>query len=328
MQTEIEITDETDEKVVAFVNRTNNYQPNIITRSKQSYTALEKRLFVYIINQINHQEDYIENQNLKFVLPINEVSKGIPHRELKRVCLTIMEKKIYILNEKDQFDAIVPFPRVQYNIDQSGTIEITMFSDIIPFFIELGKQYTRYSLEIMLSLSSKYSQRMYELLRLSHGRKSYEFTENLDNFKQLLDATKYKNYKDFRLNVLEPARKELYEKAGISFNYDTNGKQRNIDTLRFKIDCWKDSATDDVSQELANYIASKPQTQYNGVRNLLEQHYTFKKDKIDIILNDKVLREEFVRVNALIEVGLVEIKKTKTSYMASCLGFNKNPLLK
>lgn len=321
-------TIDTEEKVIDYVDRVNNYQPNIITLSKQSYTTLEKRLFAYIVNQINHQEVYVENQNVKFILPINEVSKVIPHRELKKVCETIMDKKIYVRNAKDQFDSIAPFPRVKYNIDQNGNIEITMFSDIIPFFIELGKQYTRYNLEVMLSLHSKYSQRIYELLRLNHGRRGYEFTEKLDNLKQMIDATKYINYKDFRINVLEPAQKELYEKAGISFRYDTDGKKRNIDSIKFYIDCWKDNAVDDVSQELANYKASKPQTQYIGVRTLLEQQYTFKKDKIDFILDDKELREEFVRVNALIETGLVEIKKTKTSYMASCLGLNKKTIFK
>ena len=316
-------TENMNEKVIEYVNRTNNYQPNIITRSRQTYNTLEKRLFVYIVNQINHQEVYVENQNVKFILPITEVSKVIPHRELKKVCETIMDKKIYIRNDKLQFDSIVPFPRVKYNIDQCGNVEITMFSDIFPLFIELGKEYTRYNLEVMLSLHSKYSQRIYELLRLNHGRKSYEFTENLDNLKQMFDATKYKNFKDFRLNVLEPAKKELFEKAAISFEYDTNGKLRNIDSIRFFIISWKEVASDEVTQELANYKAAKPQTQYLGVRSILEQQYTFKRDKIELILNDKELREEFVRINALIETGLVEIKKTKTSYMASCLRVNK-----
>jgi len=313
-------TDLPNDRIVHFTKRSNNYQPNIITHSKQTFSAQEKRLFSYIVNQINHQDIYYEGQNLVFVLPINEVSKSIGYKDLKRVCETIMDKKIFIKNDKDEFDAILPFPRIKYNLDNCGNIEITMFSDIVPQFIKLGKEYTRYNLEIMLSLSSKYSQRIFEILRLNHGRKVYEFEVNIDTFKETINATLYKNYKDLRVNVLEVAQKELLDKAGIGFEYSTNGKQRNIDIIRFKIITWKELATDDVSQELANYRVATALTQYNGVRALLEEKYTFKKDKIEYIVNSQELREKFVSVNALIETGLVDIVKNRTSYMAACLG--------
>lgn len=309
-----------NDRIVHFTKRSNNYQPNIITHSKQTFSAQEKRLFSYIVNQINHQDIYYEGQNLVFVLPINEVSKSIGYKDLKRVCETIMDKKIFIKNDKDEFDAILPFPRIKYNLENCGNIEITMFSDIVPQFIKLGKEYTRYNLEIMLSLSSKYSQRIFEILRLNHGRKVYEFEVRIDAFKETINATLYKNYKDFRVNVLEVAQKELLDKAGIGFEYSTNGKQRNIDIIRFKIITWKELATDDVSQELANYRVATALTQYNGVRTLLEEKYTFKKDKIEYIVNSQELREKFVSVNALIETGLVDIVKNRTSYMAACLG--------
>lgn len=309
-----------NDRIVHFTKRSNNYQPNIITHSKQTFSAQEKRLFSYIVNQINHQDIYYEGQNLVFVLPINEVSKSIGYKDLKRVCETIMDKKIYIKNDKDEFDAILPFPRIKYNLENCGNIEITMFSDIVPQFIKLGKEYTRYNLEIMLSLSSKYSQRMFEILRLNHGRKVYEFDVNIEPFKEMINATLYKNYKDFRINVLDVAQKELFDKAGISFEYSTNGKQRNIDVLKFKILTWKELATDDVSQELANYRGATALTQYNGVRAILEEKYTFRKDQIEYIINSQELREKFVSVNALIETGLVDIVKNRTSYMAACLG--------
>lgn len=313
-------SEQPNDKIVPFTKRSNNYQPNIITHSKQTFSAQEKRLFSYIVNQINHQDIYYEGQNLLFVLPIIEVSKSIGYKDLKKVCETIMDKKIFIKNEKNEFDAILPFPRIKYNLDNCGNIEITMFSDIVPQFIKLGKEYTRYNLEIMLSLSSKYSQRIFEILRLYHGRKVFEFELNIEELKESINATTYKNYKDFRVNVLDVSQKELFEKAGITFEYSTNGKQRNIDTLKFNLITWKELASDDVSQELANYRGATALTQYNGVRAILEEKYTFKKDKIEYIINSQELREKFVSVNALIETGLVEIVKNKTSYMAACLG--------
>jgi len=308
-------------QVIPFVLRKDNYQPNLITSTRRDYTLNDQRLFCFIVNQFNHSEEYPSNQNLKFKIPILEVSKVIDYKELRGVCNHFQDKFVYKKDERDSFGKMYIFPQLDYN-SKEGMIEITMYSEAIPFFVNLGKDYTRYNLEIMLKLTSKYSQRIYEFLRMYEGRNQHEFFFNFESLKEILSCEKY-NYANFRINVMQPAQKELYEKAGISFDFHTGNKQRGIDRIYFKIITWKESAQNEVAHEIEDYKAAPEANQYHGAEILLQKSYTFKAQQITKILNDEKLREEFIKIHALIEQNLVKIKTTPTKYMAKALGFGK-----
>lgn len=310
-----------DHQIIPYALRKDNYQPNLITNTRRDYSLNDQRLFCFIVNQFNHSEEYHLNQNLKFRIPIVEVSKVIDYKELRGVCDKFQDKFVYKKDEKNSFEKMYIFPRLKYN-SKEGMIDITMFSEAIPFFVNLGKEYTRYNLEMMLSLTSKYSQRIFEFLRMYEGRKQYEFHFDFMSLKETLSCEKY-NYADFRINVLQPAQKELYEKAGISFEFHTGNKQRGIDKIYFKIITWQESAQNEVAQEIADYKAAPNANQYNGVEIILQKKYTFKTEQIKKIINDEKLREEFVKIHALIEQNLIKIKTTPTKYMAKVLGFGK-----
>ena len=57
---------------------------------------------------------------------------------------------------------------------------------------------------------------------------------------------------------------------------------------------------------------------------IIEKNYQFRKEQIAKILNSEELREKFVEIDAKINVGLIEIKTTKTRYMSVALRFNKS----
>lgn len=309
------------ERIIPYTQRKDNYQPNALTTAKRAYTVNEQRLFFFIVNQFNHLETYDPNQNLIFRIPIAEISKSVDYKELRNLCKTFQYKGLYEKDENEKFQSMTVFPWIEYD-GKSGIIEIMMLSKAIPLFVNLGKEYTRYNVEIMLSLNSKYSQRIFELLRMYQGRKQQEFSLNFVKLKESLCCEKY-SYTDFRINVLEVAQKELYEKAGITFDFNTGNKLRSIDTLFFKIVTWNEVATQEVAQEVEDYKAAPEVKQYNGVHALLKQSYTFNDDQIKTIVNDAKLREKFVEIHSLIEVGKVKVSKTPTKYMAKILGFGE-----
>ena len=309
------------ERVMPYIQRKDNYQPNALTTAKRAYTLSEQRLFFFIVNQFNHLETYNPEQNLIFRIPIAEISKSVDYKELKNLCKTFKDKGLYQKDENDIFQSMTIFPWIEYD-GKSGIIEIMMLSKAIPFFVNLGKEYTRYNVEIMLSLSSKYSQRMFELLRMFQGRKQQEFSLDFLELKESFCCEKY-TYKDFRINVLEVAQKELFDKAGISFDFNTGNKQRGIDKIFFKVITWKELSTQEIKQEIEDYKAAPEVNQYNGVQMILKSKYTFNDDQIKTIINNTKLREKFIEVNSLIEFGKVKISTTPTKYMAKSLGFGE-----
>lgn len=198
--------------------RKNNYQPNRLTLAKQAYTSIEKKIFAFIVNQINHTEQ--QSGNLTLEIPLVEVAKYVPYAKIQEAAQSLVKKVIECnVDFKDEFRYVVPFPEVSYNLNRSGLLEVTIYDKVVPLFKELGKEYTKYQLNLFLELESIYAQRMYEIISMHLGRRERVFTYSLKELQHILDfPEKYENF-DVKRFVLGPAQKELESKLGIVMDY-------------------------------------------------------------------------------------------------------------
>jgi len=142
-----------------------NQEPNLIVFANQNYTALEKDVVSVVVNSLdtgfNVQSDLFSNKTITVSAKMLNLSYEKYH-QLKSVAETLTSKKISIIDdEKEEFDIIVPFPRVKY---KKGSLELTMFADVLPHFLELKSGYTEYYLQESLSLHGFKIKRLYELL--------------------------------------------------------------------------------------------------------------------------------------------------------------------
>jgi Protein involved in initiation of plasmid replication len=116
----------------------------------------------------------------------------------------------------------------------SGIIEIRLDEDLRPYLLELKKNFTSYSLFYILGMKSKYSIRLYEIL------KSYEYKNrarfDIDELKLMLCATNYTKWSDFKRYVIDSAIKEINEYTDINIEYSVSKKGRKIQTLNFFIE--------------------------------------------------------------------------------------------
>ncbi|PMD92553.1 RepB family plasmid replication initiator protein [Siphonobacter sp. BAB-5405] len=312
---------------VSFQKRLNNFQPNFITESKQQFSELEKRIVVMIINQIRNVKDYQEGQNLRFTIPITELAKSNNYRKLYQAAKSLTDKKILyedFSNPKaPSFASLVPFPLVRtVNEDGRNLLEITMLANVVPQFIELGSRYTKYSIDVMLSLESVYSQRIYELMMMYYNRGQRVFTYSVDKLKFMLNCPDSYNFKEIQRWALKVAQAELFNKANIIFEYVPSKKDRKkILELEFTIKSFMDVATEAVEEEMDSFYQASETNKYLVARNLLETQYTFTQQQIEEILSFPEKLEKFVKVNSEIENGKIVVKTSKTQYMATVLGY-------
>ena len=313
----------------AFNKRVHNYQPNSLTTSRQLFTLQEKKIIGFVVNQFDHQKVYIKDTNVRFKIPISVLSEHMNYSEIKSAALGLENKKVRFEIEDTNNEANSEFGNKRlfvasyYNINQSGYLEMIVNAECVPEFIDLRNLYTRYNLDIFLSFTSKYTQRIYEIVMLHVGRNQFEFALELSELKAMIGAEKYKIFSDFRRKVLEVTQKEFAEKTDFLLEYSTNGKLRNITHLTFNVVSWKRNAKDDVKIDLQNFLNAPDKNQYNGVRMILEKNYQFRKDQVEKILCSQTLSEKFVEIDAKINVGLIEIKTSKTRYMAVSLGIEE-----
>jgi plasmid replication initiation protein len=122
---------------------------------------------------------------------------------------------------------------------KNGTIRIKLDELMRPFLLEIKNHFTAYNIYFTLAMKSKYSIRLYEIL------KSYEYVHecsfNVDQLKRMLSAEKYELYKDFRVKVLDIALREINELSDISVEYTAEKNGRKYEKIRFRISPKKDT---------------------------------------------------------------------------------------
>lgn len=97
-------------------------------------------------------------------------------------------------------------------------------------FFNFAKGYRKYELKTAMEFDSIYTMRFYELLSGQERPLSF-LIEELKKMFRIED--KYKQINDFIKRVIEPAKKELSEKAPYSFEYKINKQGKKYHSITF-----------------------------------------------------------------------------------------------
>ena len=149
--------------------------------------------------------------------------------------------------------------------DNDVIVKFKLNEAIQPFILQLTGHFTKYRLSAVMTLSSSYSIRLYELL--IQYLKVGERTVNLDRLKKMLaiNGKKHQRYPDFRRHVLIQAQKELQEKSDICFDFEPCKNGKAVDSIKFII-----KRNDDYIKAIAKK---------NNIENIDELTASFDSDK-------------------------------------------------
>lgn len=298
--------------------RKNNYQPNRLTLAKQAYTSIEKKIFAFIVNQINHTEQ--QSGNLTLEIPLVEVAKYVPYAKIQEAAQSLVKKVIECnVDFKDEFRYVVPFPEVSYNLNRSGLLEVTIYDKVVPLFKELGKEYTKYQLNLFLELESIYAQRMYEIISMHLGRRERVFTYSLKELQHILDfPEKYENF-DVKRFVLGPAQKELETKLGIVMDYVPSKKiGKKVVELQFTIKTKKEIAYGLVDADFESLADLDFHEQRKVIVKLMDE-YNFNEGLKTAIISNIPLLKKFIELDRGLEHGLYSSQTNPVGYVAQSI---------
>lgn len=316
-----------DQLAPVFNKRPTNYQPNLFTESKQEFTELEKKIVVLVVNQIGHMAlkgELKPKSNVVFNIPFSSLTRD-HHKQIADAAESLQSKRLIYRNDaKGKFDFITPFPRVRSEIiDGKRVIELTMFSDMVPHFAELGQRYTKYDIDVMLSLSSVYAQRMFEIVSMYQNRGQMEFTYAVDRLMMLLNCPERYTFNDLKKNALEVAQRELHQKASIILDWEPSKKMgKRILELSFTLKTARQLAVEGVKQD--QQIVNK-MTINEAVATAwqLLANYKLKNWQKDLIISEHNLLEIFFRVDSELTNGLRPTVKNHTAYLIKSLGIDQ-----
>lgn len=316
-----------DQLAPIFQKRPTNYQPNVFTESKQEFTELEKKIVTLVVNQIGHMSlkgGTAPGSNLIFNVPFSELTKN-NHKQIADAAESLQSKRLaYRDDVKKEFHYITPFPSVRSAlVDGKRVIELIMFSAVVPHFAELGQRYTKYDIDVMLSMSSVYSQRMFEIVSMYQSRGQYQFTYKVDRLMEILNCPSQYIFNDFRRNALVIAQRELREKASIHLDWDVQKEGKKIVALDFSIKTSQQLAAEAVKQD---QLAVNKMSINEAVTTAwqLMKNYKLKPWQKDLIASDHSLLEIFYRVDSELANGLRMNVKNPTAYLVKSLGIDKS----
>jgi len=208
----------------------------LIQRSRYELSTQEQKIIFYLITKIKPTDTALDlyEFNIKDFCEVCGIdgTNGKNYALLKETISKLTSKIIWITLDNGD-ETIVRWIERPYISRKSGTIKIKLDELMRPYLLQLKDHFTAYNLYYTLAMKSKYSIRIYELLKSYENLSEYTF--KIDTLKKMLFAEKYEMYKDFRVKVLDIALREINDFGDISVTYTIEKKGRKADKIKFKI---------------------------------------------------------------------------------------------
>ncbi len=212
-------------------------QDNAITTARYTMTALEKNIMYMVMSQLDKSDPPTRYYRISGKELMERTRKKIKYEELKEATNRLLDRELVIIRENGNYLQIRPISSAEY--DSHGMIEIGLDAKIRPYLFELKNNFTTYELSMVLSLDSKFSKRLYEmlaqfrstgLLRIS----VQELKERFRLFDPKTGVEQYEKWSAFEKYVLKVAQVEINEHTDLAFEYTLKKTGKRITDIEFK----------------------------------------------------------------------------------------------
>lgn len=167
-------------------------------------------------------------------IPVRDFHMGRNNGARLRLYLSELQTTHCIFPERCRYPGLIAgftFPAY------STSVQIHILDKMIHRLLLTEEGYSYYSHSSALSLTNKYTVRLYWMICSWRGKGGFVIT--LENFKRILSLTEgYDRYDNIVNRVIRPAQQELQERFPIWFqfrSYDTSGYKRLVFKIKIKL---------------------------------------------------------------------------------------------
>lgn len=156
------------------------------------------------------------------------------YTEVPKITKELM-KKVFEIEEDDTLIQTAWLSSATYK-KGSGLVEIEFSPRLKPYMLKLNGLFTQYKLANILSMKSKYSPRIYEILKCNEFKQQGHIQIEIEELRKLLKAdTIYPLYADFKRKIIIQTQKELKRISDISFDFEEIKTGRKVTSIKFFI---------------------------------------------------------------------------------------------
>ncbi|WP_270337482.1 RepB family plasmid replication initiator protein [Lactococcus petauri] len=226
-----------------------------------------------------------------------KVSDNDKHSRFKEAVEKMQKQAFFKIKEKKEhgfeFENIVPIPYVKWT-DYHDEVTIRFSPEIMPYLINLKKNFTQHALSDISELNSKHSIILYRWLSMNYnqyehysnkgGRREEQVEEyrnpqiSIRELREMTDTVnEYKRFDSLEAWILKKPLEEINAHTSFTVTYDKVKKGRSIDSIVFHIT--KKRRADDNSYKLEDKTyqeakAQKEESEKDLVFKAMESKYT------------------------------------------------------
>nr|WP_205470286.1 RepB family plasmid replication initiator protein [Lactococcus lactis] len=270
----------------------------ITSIAKMDKTPL--KMFELAVSCINTEEPpknntiYLSKEELFSFFKVSDNDK---HSRFKQAVENMQKQAFFKIKEKKEhgfeFENIVPIPYVKWT-DYHDEVTIRFSPEIMPYLINLKKNFTQHALSDISELNSKYSIILYRWLSMNYnqyehykckgGRREEQVEAycnpsiSIRELREMTDTVnEFKRFYDFEKWILRQPLEEINDHTSFNVTYDKVKKGRSIDSIVFHIT--KRRRVDDNGYKLEDqaYIEgkkAKEETEKNLYTEAMQSRYT------------------------------------------------------
>ncbi len=228
----------------------------ITSIAKMDKTPL--KMFELAVSCINTEEQPKDNTvylSKADLFAFFKVSDNDKHSRFKQAVRAMQKEAYFEIKEEAgkgfKFKSIVPIPYVEWT-DYHDEVKIEFHREIMPYLINLKKNFTQHALSEISELNSKYSIILYRWLSMNYnqyehysvkGGRRAEQVESYRNpsisVKELRIMTdtvnEYQRFTNFTKKILDIPLKEINDNTTFKVSYEKVKKGRCVDSIVFHI---------------------------------------------------------------------------------------------
>ena len=245
----------------------------ITSIAKMDKTPL--KMFELAVSCINTEEPPKDNTvylSKRDLFAFFKVSDNDKHSRFKQAVEKMQKQAFFQIKEEQgkgfKFKSIVPIPYVEWT-DYNDEVKIEFHREIMPYLINLKKNFTQHALSDIAELNSKYSIILYRWLSMQYnqyehysvkgGRRAEQVeayrnpTITVKELRVMTDTVnEYKRMFQFTEWILEKPLAEINAHTSFNVSYEKVKKGRSIDSIVFHIE--KKRMADDNSYKLDDKV--------------------------------------------------------------------------
>ena len=293
----------------------------ITSIAKMDKTPL--KMFELAVSCINTEEppkDNIVYLSKRDLFAFFNVSDNDKHSRFKQAVEKMQKQAFFQIKEEQgkgfKFKSIVPIPYVEWT-DYNDEVKIEFHREIMPYLINLKKNFTQHALSDIAELNSKYSIILYRWLSMQYnqyehysvkGGRRAEQVEAYRNpsisIKELRIMTDtvndYERFQSLETWILKKPLEEINAHTSFNVTYDKIKKGRSIDSIVFHIE--KKRCADDNSYKLNDKMYQAEQAMKEETEDRLAIEAM--KNKYTKLLLDNMLLNSYEMTDTAIMAGL------------------------